>query len=120
MLDPYPVQRCADQCPRVGVVYAGRSGEVHSASPALRGFWMNPRKDHPSVSDVTFNDRRGPVGVLSDNITPARELRAILPVVGKRRRSGDGNFHCCLANTLTLNGIEGEPHARSEIEPIVG
>src|SRR5262249_56585845 len=55
MLEPYPVQRCADQRRRVGVVYAGRGGECQSAPPTLRRFRMYPREDHPSVSDVSFN-----------------------------------------------------------------
>src|SRR5262245_58446896 len=119
MFEPNPVQRCPDQCHRVGIIYTGWGIECQSASPTLRGFGMDPREDHPTVSDVSFNDGGSSVWIFSDNFAPARQLRTIFPIVSERGRSGAGNHHRCFPYTLILEGIEAEFHTRREIEPVV-
>ena len=45
---------------------------------------MNPCEDHPPISEGSFHDCGSPIGILTDNRTPACQLRAILPVLIER------------------------------------
>jgi len=70
---------------------------------------VNPRENHPSVSEGPLHDRGGSVGISADNRTPAGELWAILPVLIERLSSGRGNRYRCLADTPSFGSVKPEP-----------
>src|SRR5882672_107447 len=119
MRQGHSLQCRLDQCPGVGIVDAGRSSKVHSAPPVLRSLGMNPGEDHPPASECSFDDCGCSVGILTDNRTPAGKLRAIFPVLIEHWSSGDCNRHRCLADTLTLGGVETELHPGGQIETVI-
>ena len=84
MRQPCSVQRRVNELFGVGIGRARWRGKTHSASPILRRFRVNATQDHPSLADGAFDDGWTAVGILAHNLTPAGELRAILPVVFNR------------------------------------
>src|ERR1700704_6290315 len=81
---------------------------------------MNAAEDHPSLTGRYFDDSGGPVGILAHNRTPAGKLRAILPVVLERWCADTGNRHSGFADTPILVRVKVEPHARRQIQTVVG
>src|SRR5882672_9178889 len=84
------------------------------------GAGMNPREHHPSVSGGSLHNGRSSVWVFGNNVTPARKLGAVLPVVVKRHRSGNLNPHRRLPNVPIFQGIELEAYAFREIGSVIG
>ena len=120
MSERHPVQRSANEGRCIGIVYLRWCVESQSSAPAIRRLGMNPREHHPSVSGGSLHNGRSSVWVFGNNVTLARKLGAVLPVVVERRRSGNLNSHRRLPNVPIFQGIELEAHTFREIESVIG
>src|ERR1700683_2503359 len=76
-----PAKWRADERRCIGIALAGWCGETHPASPALWRLGMNPSEDYPLILTGSLHDGGSIVGIFGDNVAPARELRAIFPIL---------------------------------------
>src|SRR5215510_192716 len=119
MRKPLLVKRRTNERSSICIIDARWRSEGHTASPTRRRLRVNSGEDHPSFSGRSFYNGGGPIGVLSDNRTPASKLRTIFPVLIERSYSGIGNRHRCLVDTPIYFGIKLEPHTVGQIQPVV-
>jgi len=81
---------------------------------------MNTAQDYPTLPDGPLDDCRGFVRILSNNLTPPRKLRAILPILIERRPFSRRDPYRRLPDTTLFGRVETELHTRTQIETIVG
>jgi hypothetical protein len=80
---------------------------------------MDAGEHHKSISGFALYDRGSAIGILGNNITPARKLRPILPVHIKPTGTVQRDCNCLLIDTFAFIRLEVEPHTRGKVHSVV-
>src|ERR1051325_11287172 len=81
---------------------------------------MDSAQDDPSLSDITFANRRGPVRILADNLAEPGQLWSILPILIEMFAVGASDQDRFLGDALEFIGVVVEPDTcRREIQIVV-
>jgi hypothetical protein len=75
---------------------------------------MNAAQDDPCLAGCSFDNSRGPIGILAHDLAPAGKLGAVLPVLLKRWRADTLN---CLGS---LNGVLGQQNESAALCALCG